>query len=85
MLISDRLVDVVSGHEPGHDAPDVVRPSYVDADFEVADRRYLLTTGMVGYTKTRIIGRPSLATAEKGRALLKAFSVAFREYLGQLQ
>ena len=67
------------------DAAEVVRPSYVDADFEVHDRRHLLTTGMAGYTKTGIIGRPSLATAEKGRALLDAFSATFREHIAQLQ
>jgi creatinine amidohydrolase len=67
------------------DAPEVVRASYVDADFDVHDRRHLLTTGMAGYTKTGIIGRPSLATAEKGRALLAAFSAGFREHLAQLQ
>lgn len=67
------------------DAAEVVRPGYVNADFEVHDRRYLLTTGMTGYTKTGIIGRPSLATAEKGRALLDALSGVFREHLTQLQ
>ena len=66
-------------------APDVVRSSYADADFEVSDRRYLLTTGMTGYTRTGIIGRPSLATAEKGRALLQAFSVRFGAHLAHLQ
>ena len=88
-LDTDNHVDMHGGEAETSillaDAPDVVRPSYVDADFAVSDRRYLLTTGMVGYTKTGIIGRPSLATAEKGRALLDAFSVAFREHLGQLQ
>jgi creatinine amidohydrolase len=66
-------------------APEMVRPSYVDADFDVRDRRYLLTTGMAGYTKSGIIGRPSVATAEKGRALLDAFSATFRSHLAQLQ
>ena len=66
-------------------APEMVRPSYVDADFDVRDRRYLLTTGMAGYTKSGIIGRPSVATAEKGRALLDAFSATFRNHLAQLQ
>jgi creatinine amidohydrolase len=67
------------------EAPEVVRPTYVGADFEVHDRRYLLTTGMSGLTKTGIIGRPSLATAAKGAALLNAFSAAFRSHLDQLQ
>jgi creatinine amidohydrolase len=63
------------------EAPDVVRPNYLDADVEVSDRRYLLTIGMAGYTETGIIGRPSLATAEKGTALLDAFSAGFRDHL----
>ena len=66
-------------------APEVVRSSYVDADFDVHDRRYLLTTGISGYTKTGIIGRPSLASAEKGEALLRAFSSVFQNHLAQLQ
>jgi creatinine amidohydrolase len=67
------------------EVPEVVRPSYVDADFEAHDRRFLLTTGMAGYTKTGIVGRPSLATAEKGTAILTALSAAFRSHLAQLQ
>jgi creatinine amidohydrolase len=66
-------------------APEVVRSSYVDADFDVHDRRYLLTSGISGYTKTGIIGRPSLASAEKGEALLRAFSSVFQNHLAQLQ
>jgi creatinine amidohydrolase len=66
-------------------APEVVRAGYVDADFEVHDRRFLLTTGIASYTKSGIIGRPSLATAEKGKDLLDAFSAAFQSHLAQLQ
>jgi len=66
-------------------APEVVRSSYVDADFAVHDRRHLLTIGMSAYTKTGIIGRPSLASAEKGEALLEALSTAFQNHLVQLQ
>ena len=66
-------------------APEAVRAGYVDADFEVDDRRYLLTTGIASYTKSGIIGRPSLATVEKGKDLLDAFSAAFQSHLAQLQ
>lgn len=66
------------------ESPDVVRSNYVDADNEVGDRRYLLTIGMAGYTENGIIGRPSLATAEKGRMLLDAFSEVFEGHLAQL-
>ncbi len=34
------------------------------------DRRLLLTLGMAGYTKSGVIGRPSLGTADKGHAFL---------------
>jgi creatinine amidohydrolase len=64
--------------------PDVVRPGYLDADNTVDDRRHLLTVGIVGYAESGVIGRPSLATAEKGRALLDAFSELFKAHLTQL-
>lgn len=66
------------------ESPAVVRPSYLDADKAVDDRRYLLTIGMAGYTDTGIIGRPSLATTEKGDMLLDSFSETFKEHLAQL-
>lgn len=66
------------------ESPNVVRPTYLDADNEVSDRRHLLTIGMTGYTETGIIGRPSLATGEKGRMLLDAFADIFKGHLSQL-
>lgn len=66
------------------EAPELVRVSYRDADHLADDRRLLLTTGMAGYTENGIIGLPSKATAEKGRALLAAFSRGFKEHLAQL-
>jgi hypothetical protein len=59
------------------------RLAVTDGRRPVAQR--LLTTGMAGYTKTGIVGRPSLATAEKGTAILTALSAAFRSHLAQLQ
>ncbi len=64
------------------ESPEVVRPNYREADNVVNDRRFLLTVGMAGYTESGIIGRPSLATAEKGRMLLDALSERFKEHLG---
>lgn len=63
------------------ESPDIVRSSYRDADSVADDRRFMLTVGMAGYTESGIIGRPSLATADKGRMLLDAFSEIFKEHL----
>ncbi|WP_156758357.1 creatininase family protein [Actinokineospora pegani] len=67
-----------------HAMPDVVRPGYRDADFDAAVRPHLHAVGMGGYTKTGIIGRPSLATAEKGGLALDSLSASFGGLLGLL-
>ncbi len=66
-------------------APETVRPSYRDADFTADERRNLLTLGIRAYSESGVIGRPSLATAEKGWLLLEAFSVHFKSHLALLQ
>ena len=53
-----------------HAFPDVVRPGFESADDQAPDRRHLLTLGLAAYTDTGVLGRPSLATADKGRAAL---------------
>lgn len=63
-----------------HAVPDLVRPSYVDADHETSDRPYLLLLGMKGYTDTGIIGYPSAATPEKARAVLDSLSASFADH-----
>ena len=68
-----------------HRFPDVVRAGFEDADHLADDRRHLLTEGMRPYTTNGIIGRPSLATAEKGERLLPAFSRLFKEHLAVLR
>ncbi len=50
-----------------HRFPDVVRDSYTSADHLANDRRYLLTTGLLPYAPDGVIGRPSLASPQKGR------------------
>ena len=67
------------------ECPEVVRKDYLHADHLASERRHLLTVGMRDYTESGIIGRPSLATAEKGRLLLESFSEQFKHYLGQLR
>jgi creatinine amidohydrolase len=68
-----------------HRFPDVVRPGFEDADHVANDRRHLLSEGMRLYTTSGIIGRPSLASAEKGERLLLAFSRLFKEHLTVLR
>jgi creatinine amidohydrolase len=85
-----------SGHEDMHGGegetsillhrfPDVVRPGFHEADHVANDRRHLLSEGMRLYTTNGIIGRPSLATAEKGERLLMAFSRLFKDHLAVLR
>jgi creatinine amidohydrolase len=62
-----------------------VRAGYRNADFIADDRRHLLTVGVVGYSKSGVIGKPSLATSDKGRRLLESFSVQFKPYLARLR
>lgn len=61
-----------------HVAPELVRTGYESAD-HLAERPHLLTLGMREYTKSGVIGMPSLGTAEKGRLLLDSLSRSFRE------
>ena len=53
-----------------HTMPEVVRASYETADHEASDRPQLLARGLRGYTTTGVVGRPSLATAQKGKAII---------------
>lgn len=50
--------------------PDAVRDGWDQDDHAADDRRHLGVLGMSAYTKSGVIGRPSLATPEKGRAAL---------------
>jgi creatinine amidohydrolase len=67
-----------------HAAPEVVRPGYEDADHVARDRPHLLTLGMAGYTDSGLIGRPSLATPEKGDLVLADLTTGFADYLASL-
>lgn len=57
--------------------PELVRPGNEAADW-TADRPHLLTLGMASYTKTGVIGRPSLGTAAKGHAAVASLVRAFQ-------
>ncbi|MGW2632975.1 creatininase family protein [Streptomyces chattanoogensis] len=66
-----------------HAHPELVRPGYASAesaDCVADDRKHLLTLGMAAYTDSGVIGRPSLASAQKGEKLLAGLVDAFAEY-----
>ncbi|WP_055553319.1 creatininase family protein [Streptomyces sp. NBRC 110028] len=64
-----------------HAHPELVRPGYETSDCLADNRKHLLTLGMAEYTESGVIGRPSLASAEKGKELLAALTESFAEYL----
>lgn len=68
-----------------HANPELVRGGYQTADWVADDRRHLLTTGMGEYTRSGVIGRPSLAKAEKGEAVLASLVDSFASMLEILQ
>jgi creatinine amidohydrolase len=51
--------------------PDHVRDGWQTADHSATDRRYLATVGISAYTDSGVIGYPSRASAEKGRAVIE--------------
>jgi creatinine amidohydrolase len=59
--------------------PHLVTPPLVDQP--ATDRRQLLRRGLAAYTPTGVVGRPSLASAEKGRALLAALVRSFAAHV----
>ena len=67
-----------------HAHPELVDEGYRRGDWQADPRPYLLVTGMRGYTETGVIGRPSLATAEKGQAVLDSLAEAFKDHLALL-
>lgn len=83
---------VTDGHEDMHGgeletsillqvAPELVREGYQDEDWIASERTHLHITGMAGYTESGLIGRPSLATAEKGRLVLEQLAISAEHHL----
>lgn len=68
-----------------HVAPEVVRPGYEDEDWVAPERTHLHVRGMKAYTESGLIGRPSLATAGKGRLVLEALAEAASAHLECLE
>jgi creatinine amidohydrolase len=67
-----------------HAHPRLVRSGYEAADHLADDRRLLLTLGLGAYTESGVVGRPSLASAGKGRALLASLVDSFGDLLAVL-
>ncbi|MEC3953806.1 creatininase family protein [Nocardia sp. CDC153] len=67
-----------------HVAPELLRSGYETADWRADDRQFLLVKGMTAYTKSGVIGFPSLGTKEKGRLALESLSQRFKNHLQAL-
>ncbi|KIZ13695.1 creatininase family protein [Streptomyces natalensis] len=84
-LVSDSFGDMHAGEIETsillHAEPDLVRPGFETADHDGGDRRFLLTQGMKAYTESGVIGFPSYATADKGKAILASLVEDFAEHL----
>ncbi|REE64784.1 creatinine amidohydrolase [Streptomyces sp. 3212.3] len=79
-LLSDMHAGEIETSILLHCHPELVRPGYESTDFIADDRRHLLTLGMSAYTESGVIGRPSLASADKGKQLLAALTDSFGAY-----
>jgi creatinine amidohydrolase len=59
-------------------APTLPREGYENADWSADERPGLLSLGIAAYSKSGVIGKPSLATRHKGSSALAALAIAFR-------
>ncbi|WP_432016100.1 creatininase family protein [Streptomyces hydrogenans] len=87
-LESDRHADMHAGEIETsillHAAPELVREGYDESDHDSRERPFLLVQGMAEYTQSGVIGFPSLATAEKGKAVLESLRSGFSAHLDVL-
>jgi creatinine amidohydrolase len=67
-----------------HAHPSLVRADYAEHDHLADDRDRFLTLGLAAYTESGVIGRPSLASAEKGRGALRSLVDSFADVLDAL-
>jgi creatinine amidohydrolase len=67
---------ILLASHPGH-----VREGWQTADHSATDRRHLTTVGMSAYTASGVIGYPSRASAEKGRAVIEHLGKAAGELI----
>ncbi|WCD87241.1 Putative mycofactocin system creatinine amidohydrolase family protein MftE [Streptomyces xanthophaeus] len=87
-LVSDRHADMHAGEIETsillHAAPELVRDGFIDADHDGGPRPFLLVQGVGAYTSSGVIGYPSHATAEKGKAVLESLRSGFVAHLDAL-
>jgi creatinine amidohydrolase len=67
-----------------HAHPDLVSPDYAAHDHLADDRERMLTLGLTAYTASGVVGRPSLASADKGRLALASLAESFAGVLDAL-
>jgi creatinine amidohydrolase len=68
-----------------HAHPELVADDYAEHDHVTGDRPHMLTVGLKAYTTSGVVGRPSLASAEKGRAALAHLVTSFADVLSALK
>ena len=61
-----------------------VRPGFEDADHVVPERTHLHIVGVSGFSESGLIGRPSLATKEKGQFVLADLVTSFETHLTKM-
>ena len=61
--------------------PEVLRDGALEQDHVAGERSLFLIGGMSAYTRSGVIGRPSAATAAKGKALLDSLTASFGSHL----
>ncbi|MFB6679558.1 creatininase family protein [Streptomyces sp. NPDC056390] len=87
-LVSDAHGDMHAGEIETsillHAEPGLVRKGYETGDHDGGERPFLLTHGMKAYTETGVIGFPSYATADKGKAVLASLVDDFADHLDAL-
>ena len=66
-----------------HAHPEAVRAGWQDED-HISERPHLQIHGMSAYTPNGVIGKPSLATREKGKAVLASLVALFADTLQAL-
>jgi creatinine amidohydrolase len=64
-----------------HAHPHLVRPHFERADEVADDRPHLLSRGLQAYSESGVVGRPSRASAPKGRDLLASLVRSFAAHL----
>jgi creatinine amidohydrolase len=64
-----------------HAHPELVRDDYAQHDELTGPRPHMLTSGLGAYTTSGVVGRPSLASAAKGREALAYLVAGFGQVL----